>query len=83
MRCVPFHLTLPSYVGSLGLKQRLDPPQSLSLSMCGHDEIFFSFLQAHLWHMEGPRLGVASELQLPAYGAATGIWDPSGIFNLS
>ena len=29
------------------------------------------FLELHLWHMEVPRLGIESELQLPAY--ATGI----------
>ena len=28
----------------------------------------FFFLRPHLQHMEGPRLGVESELQLPAYG---------------
>ena len=28
---------------------------------------FFFFFGPHLWHMEGPRLGVESELQLPAY----------------
>ena len=33
--------------------------------------IFFCFLQPHLWHMEVPRLGVESELQLPAYATAT------------
>ena len=27
----------------------------------------FVFWGLHLWHMEGPRLGVQSELQLPAY----------------
>ena len=29
--------------------------------------------------MEIPRLGVKSELLLPAYTAATAMWDPSGI----
>ena len=28
---------------------------------------FFSFLQSHLWHTKAPRLGVESEVQLPAY----------------
>ena len=33
---------------------------------------FFSlFLWPHLWHMEIPRLGMGSELQLPAYITAT------------
>ena len=30
----------------------------------------FVFLGSHLWHMEVPRLGVESELQLPSYTAA-------------
>ena len=33
---------------------------------------FFSvFLGLYLWHMEVPRLGIESELQLPAYTTAT------------
>ena len=28
-------------------------------------------LWPHLWHMEVPRLGIESELQLPAYATAT------------
>ena len=32
--------------------------------------------------MEGPRLGVRLELQLPAYAAATATWDLSIICNL-
>ena len=31
----------------------------------------FFFLRLHLWHMKIPRLGVESELQLPAYTTAT------------
>ena len=38
---------------------------------------FFAFLGPHLQHMEVPRLGVESELQLPAYAMATATWDPS------
>ena len=30
------------------------------------DIFFFFFLRPHLWHMEFPRLGVESELQLPS-----------------
>ena len=37
----------------------------------------FCFLGPHLWHMEVPRLGVESELQLPAYATATATGDPS------
>ena len=40
---------------------------------------FFVFL-GHLWHMEGPRLGVKLELQPLAYTAA--MQDPSCIFDL-
>ena len=32
---------------------------------------FLCFLALHLWHMEGPRLGIESELQLPACSTAT------------
>ena len=38
------------------------------------------FLGQHLWHMEVPRLGVRSELQLPA--TATAMWDLSHICNV-
>ena len=38
---------------------------------------FFVFLGAHLWHMEVPRLGVESELELPAYTTVTATQDPS------
>ena len=40
------------------------------------------FLGPHLWHMEVPRIGVESELQLPAYTTATATRDPSCIFDL-
>ena len=33
--------------------------------------------------MEVPRLGVESELQLPAYAAATATWDPSYVYDHS
>ena len=35
-----------------------------------------------LQHMEVPRLGVESELQLPAYAIATATQDPSHVCNL-
>ena len=46
--------------------------------------LFFSFLELHLWHMQLPRLGVESELQLPAYTMATAIAirDRSHVCNL-
>ena len=37
---------------------------------------FFFFLELHLWHMEVLRLGIDSELQLPAYTTATATPDP-------
>ena len=41
------------------------------------------FLELHLsWHMEVPRLGVESELLLPAYTTATAMPDPSHICDL-
>ena len=38
------------------------------------------FLGPHLQHVEVPKLGVESELQLPAYTTAT--WDPSHVCDL-
>ena len=43
---------------------------------------FFFFLGLHLQHMEVPRLGDESELQLPAYATATAMPDPSFLCNL-
>ena len=43
---------------------------------------FFCFLGLHSQHMEVPRLGVESELQLLAYATATAMWDPSLVFSL-
>ena len=38
--------------------------------------IYFVFLGLHPQHMEVPRQGVESELQLPAYTTAAATWDP-------
>ena len=43
---------------------------------------FFFFLGPHLQHMEGPRLGFESEVQLPAYTTTTATRDPSCICGL-
>ena len=43
---------------------------------------FFCLLGPHPWHMEVPRSGVESELQLPAYTTATVTWDPSHTYDL-
>jgi len=42
----------------------------------------FVFLGSHFRHMEVPRLGVESELQLPAYTTAMATPDPSHICEL-
>ena len=42
----------------------------------------FAFLGLDLRHMEVPRLGVKSELQLPAYTTATATPDPSPVCDL-
>ena len=42
----------------------------------------FVFLGPHLWHMEVPRLGVQSKLQLLAYTTATETLDWSHVCNL-
>ena len=44
--------------------------------------LFFVFLGPHLWHMEASRLGVKSELQLPAYTTATATQDPNHVCDL-
>ena len=38
---------------------------------------FLVFLGLQVWHMEVPRLGVKSELQLPTYTTATAMPDLS------
>ena len=48
----------------------------------GVDFFVFFFLGLYLWHMEVSRLGVKSELQLPAYATATAPRDPSCICDL-
>ena len=42
----------------------------------------FFFLGPHPWHMEVPRLGAESELQLPGYATATATLDLSCLWNL-
>ena len=39
--------------------------------------LFLSFLGSHPWHMEVLRLGLSSELQLPAFTTTTAMWDLS------
>ena len=42
----------------------------------------FVFLGLHLQHMHVPKLGVESELKLPAYTTATAPWDPGCVCSL-
>ena len=42
----------------------------------------FVFLGLHLQHMQVPKLGVESELKLPAYTTATAPWDPGCVCSL-
>ena len=46
--------------------------------------LFLLILGLHLWHMEVPRPGIQSELQLPAYGTvkATAMGDVSRVCDL-
>ena len=44
--------------------------------------LLFVFLELHPRHMEVPRLGIESELQLSAYATATATWDPSHVCKL-
>jgi len=64
---------LPSSSGGLGA---YTPFHSLKKNF------FFLILGLHPQHMEVPRLGVKSELQLPAYATATATWDPSPVCDL-
>ena len=52
------------------------------LGLAQEFEFVFSFLGLHWQHIEDPRLGVFSELQLLAYATATAMPDPSCICDL-
>ena len=63
----------------------LDKPHNLLLGSLCHETItvclvsFLFFLGLHPRHVEVPRLGVKSELQLPAYTTATATADMSRV----
>ena len=61
-------------------------PNNFSPTMTLPSRIFFffvfAFLGPHLRHMEVPRLGVESELQLSAYTTATATWDLNDVCKL-
>ena len=52
----------------------------LSIYLCTY--LYSFFFGLHQWHMEVPRPGVESGLQLPAYPSATAMSDLSCICNL-
>ena len=57
-------------------------PRSCNNSFCkGGNSFFlpFFFPGPHPWHMEVPRLGFESQLQLPAYTTDTAMTDPSHV----
>ena len=61
--------------GELGVKRcRLLPLEWITMRSC--------CVGPHMQHMEVPRLGVKSELQLLAYTTATATLDPSRICDL-
>ena len=53
-------LNLRKYFSSWGRKRKW-------LVFVGFGLVYSCILGLHVWHMEVPRLGVKSELQLPAY----------------
>ena len=64
-------------------KWHSNQPKGIPLAKSG--AIFFwggVFLGLYLWHMDVPRLGVQSELQLLAYDRTTAMSDPSLIWDL-
>ena len=63
---------------NLSFSLSLPPALPLSLSLF----LSLSFLGPHVQHMEVPRLGVESELQLPAYATATATQGPSRVCSL-
>ena len=82
----PLAWELPYAAGAaLKRKKSKDKPTTLSFSIKEQSfssQVFFIFWGPRLWHMEFPRLGVQSELQVQAYATAVATWDPSCIFNL-
>ena len=49
---------------------------------CFSFSFFLFFLGLHLWHVKIPRLGVETELQLPAYSTAPAVQNLSHVCDL-
>ena len=72
----------PTFPDALGMNQRTTGVFELGTNVWTMFLFFLVFLGLHAWHMEVPRLGVESDLQLLAYATATAMQDPSCIFDL-
>ena len=67
-----------------GVEPRLENTEAIRQKQTEYSFFFRSFclFGPHPQHMEVLRLGVKSELQLPAYTPATATWDPSCVCDL-
>ena len=81
--CVFPHLTNGEFLANKKV-QILDSKIKTSVNSSapnGPHILFFVFLGPYPWHMEVPRLGVESELQLPTYTTATAMQDLNRVCN--
>ena len=76
------HSRNPSHCSDNTKSLTARPPRTPSSFFLFFFSSFFFFLEPHLWHMEVPRLGGESELQLPAYTTAIATWGLSCICDL-
>ena len=75
---------MPGIFWMVKLKPRKGVPISQSYQAGKRQAFsFFFFLGPHLQHMEVPRLGVKSELQLSAYTTAPAMQNPSNLHHRS
>ena len=75
----------PSYAEGTTLKSNRNKQKKVSSSQNYRYSLLllhFCFLGPYPWHLEIPRLGVQSELQLSACTTATATSDPSHVFDL-
>ena len=70
------------YLASLGLAEGMGATQQVQEPGFFFSFFFFAFLGPHPQHMEVPRLGVESELQLLVYTVAKAMQDPGFICDL-
>ena len=87
MQCSFLYLILKEEIKSVGGNGEIQIRSAVYLGVTYFPWFYqcsfiFCFLGLHPWHMEVPRLGVKSELQLPAYATATATLDPSHFYDL-